>query len=558
MCAQISGSADFKALIVVAGVGETIRVSSAMPPTKDSSPAKAPRTEKFSVGAAVEALDDQQLWYPATLVEERKDAVLVAFDGWSSQWNEWVAKDSKRLRPPRGWGTAKKPDDWQAESTILALDMEGKWYPAKVLHVSELRGQVHYQRWSSKWDEWIDKDAGRLRKLDEPPGADEQEAKGAATSAVSGFTRDDTHDDVCAVCEEPGELVCCDGPCKRVFHEGCVPPNNPIESGSRWLCADCRTRRYRCFVCKKWGAARTELVMCPKKACGKWYHGECLQASLQPFSALEEEHRLAAADDAADDGADDDDGEAEAEEEVWADESQWAQRPAEKGEDFALASPTRAAAAAAAAAAAEAASSPERASDGTVRAVPTPPRQRIGDGAIGAAGAIPGRGGAIPGRPAALVWAGVCCARHWCDECGQVESNGYGKAMVHCVRCCVAYHRSCAVPPQSSMITHRTFLCGRCYHNSPKGLNAPDPVIPARTRREAEVLWIDTGDVTAAPFAQTKLKLKQVGFEPPPDLMAALRNRAILPGPGFAPVPYTPLKRSVYAHKRQRETLPES
>ena len=157
-----------------------------MPPTKDSSPAKAPRTEKFSVGAAVEALDDQQLWYPATLVEERKDAVLVAFDGWSSQWNEWVAKDSKRLRPPRGWGTAKKPDDWQAESTILALDMEGKWYPAKVLHVSELRVQVHYQRWSSKWDEWIDKDAGRLRKLDEPPGADEQEAKGAATSAVSG------------------------------------------------------------------------------------------------------------------------------------------------------------------------------------------------------------------------------------------------------------------------------------------------------------------------------------------------------------------------------------
>ena len=109
-----------------------------MPPTKDSSPAKAPRTEKFSVGAAVEALDDQQLWYPATLVEERKDAVLVAFDGWSSQWNEWVAKDSKRLRPPRGWGTAKKPDDWQAESTILALDMEGKWYPAKVLHVSGL------------------------------------------------------------------------------------------------------------------------------------------------------------------------------------------------------------------------------------------------------------------------------------------------------------------------------------------------------------------------------------------------------------------------------------
>ena len=218
---------------------------------------------------------------------------------------------SKRLRPPRGWGTAKKPDDWQAESTILALDMEGKWYPAKVLHVSELRVQVHYQRWSSKWDEWIDKDAGRLRKLDEPPGADEQEAKGAATSAVSGFTRDDTHDDVCAVCEEPGELVCCDGPCKRVFHEGCVPPNNPIESGSRWLCADCRTRRYRCSVCS--GAPRAPSRHVPEEGVRQWYHGECLQASLQPFTPRG--GRLAAADAAAaDDSADDDDGEAEAEE----------------------------------------------------------------------------------------------------------------------------------------------------------------------------------------------------------------------------------------------------
>ena len=163
---------------------------------------KRPKSLPLDIGTLIEAQDVENLWFPAEVIQSNETEVRVHFLGWSERWDEWIEKDSSRLRRHRGWGTPTMPNDWQQESIIEALDMEGKWYPAKVRHVSELRVQVHYQRWSSKWDEWIDKDAGRLRKLDEPPGADEQEAKGAATSAVSGFTRDDTHDDVCAVCEE--------------------------------------------------------------------------------------------------------------------------------------------------------------------------------------------------------------------------------------------------------------------------------------------------------------------------------------------------------------------
>ena len=57
----------------------------------------------------------------------------------------------------------RMPDDWQLHSTIEALDMAGKWYKAKVLHVSEVSVMVHYNAWSSKWDEWVDKTSGRLR-----------------------------------------------------------------------------------------------------------------------------------------------------------------------------------------------------------------------------------------------------------------------------------------------------------------------------------------------------------------------------------------------------------
>lgn len=115
------------------------------------------RPPSLKVDALVEALDVQNLWYPARVVATTASKVLLAFDGWSADWNEWVDKGSARIRAHRGWGTKAKPHDWQTDSIILALDMEGRWCKAKVLHVSEDSVHVHYQKWSSKWDEWVDK-----------------------------------------------------------------------------------------------------------------------------------------------------------------------------------------------------------------------------------------------------------------------------------------------------------------------------------------------------------------------------------------------------------------
>ena len=96
--------------------------------------------------------------------------------------------------------------------------------------------------------------------------------------------RNESHEDLCAHCEEPGELICCEGRCARVFHRSCLPPNNDgSDESARWVCSDCRSKRFRCFFCKRWGAERYDVHRCGKRACGKSYHVECLLASLEPF-----------------------------------------------------------------------------------------------------------------------------------------------------------------------------------------------------------------------------------------------------------------------------------
>jgi hypothetical protein len=233
------------------------------------------RPTSLAEGTLVEALDVQNLWYPARVVTATASKVLLSFDGWSNDWDEWLPKSSARLREHRGWGTEQMPHDWQVDTYCLALDMQDRWCRAKILHVAEDAVQVHYTSWSSKWDEWIVKTSGRLRKLT-PNGAKPTEAN-------------DTHDDVCGVCEAVGELIMCEGVCRRAFHASCIPSNNPpplgASPGSRWVCADCRSRRFRCFVCKRWGQSRKDVHACSRKGCGMHYHIECLQASLHTFGS---------------------------------------------------------------------------------------------------------------------------------------------------------------------------------------------------------------------------------------------------------------------------------
>ena len=167
-----------------------------------------------------------------------------------------------------------------------------------------------------------------------------------------------------------------------------------------------------------------------------------------------------------------------------------------------------------------------------------------------------------------MVWGELTCSRHFCDVCLQPESRGYGKAMVHCARCPRSFHQSCLIQVEHAQSTSRTVVCGRCVENTPKGLNAPDAEVGRRRRAEAEAEAEEAAGVdddvassfSLAAFAKAAAKLKarkEREFSLPDEHLAALRSGEVLPSSklGFAPPPFTPLRRSIYRHANERERL---
>jgi len=72
-------------------------------------------------------------------------------------------------------------------------DTASKWLISKVLEVKEGQVYIHYESWSSKWDEWIDTDSPRITKLHrwtQPPSmaavVEGQPMAGTAASAGGG------------------------------------------------------------------------------------------------------------------------------------------------------------------------------------------------------------------------------------------------------------------------------------------------------------------------------------------------------------------------------------
>ena len=83
------------------------------PPLASSSSRKRERESEppldwrksLTVDSLVEALDVQNLWYPARVIQMEGSKVLLHFLGWGDEWDEWIERDSSRLRRHRGWGT---------------------------------------------------------------------------------------------------------------------------------------------------------------------------------------------------------------------------------------------------------------------------------------------------------------------------------------------------------------------------------------------------------------------------------------------------------------------
>ncbi|XP_061338151.1 protein ENHANCED DOWNY MILDEW 2-like [Gastrolobium bilobum] len=107
---------------------------------------------------------------------------------------------------------------------------------------------------------------------------------------------EDLLDSVCALCDNGGKLLCCDGACMRSFHatgedgrdSNCDSLGftrkevNVIQS---FYCKNCKYNQHQCFACGKLGSSdkvKCEVTKCSSATCGRFYHPRCV-AKLLPM-----------------------------------------------------------------------------------------------------------------------------------------------------------------------------------------------------------------------------------------------------------------------------------
>ncbi|XP_031520650.1 histone-lysine N-methyltransferase NSD2 isoform X2 [Papio anubis] len=125
-------------------------------------------------------------------------------------------------------------------------------------------------------------DKHSLRKVSDSPGdepsespyesADETQTEVSVSSKKSerGVTAKKEY--VCQLCEKPGSLLLCEGPCCGAFHLACLGLSRRPEG--RFTCSECASGIHSCFVCKE---SKTDVKRCVVTQCGKFYHEACVK-----------------------------------------------------------------------------------------------------------------------------------------------------------------------------------------------------------------------------------------------------------------------------------------
>ncbi|TVU11145.1 hypothetical protein EJB05_44712 [Eragrostis curvula] len=107
---------------------------------------------------------------------------------------------------------------------------------------------------------------------------------------------DDLFDSICAICDNGGDLLCCDGPCMRSFHatEGtgedsyCVTlgyTEAEVQAMKIFLCENCKHKQHQCYICgvlEPSDGAAAKVFLCNNATCGHFYHPKCVARLLHP------------------------------------------------------------------------------------------------------------------------------------------------------------------------------------------------------------------------------------------------------------------------------------
>ncbi|XP_054819328.1 protein ENHANCED DOWNY MILDEW 2-like isoform X3 [Prosopis cineraria] len=124
-------------------------------------------------------------------------------------------------------------------------------------------------------------------------------------SNVDGNHYVGSYDTVCAICDNGGEILPCEGKCLRSFHatidaglymcESLGYTRAEVDAIPKFFCANCKYKLHQCFVCGKLGSSdessNAEVFRCIVSTCGRYYHPECV-AELLSFGVDSETEEI--------------------------------------------------------------------------------------------------------------------------------------------------------------------------------------------------------------------------------------------------------------------------
>ncbi|KAK7386178.1 hypothetical protein VNO78_26212 [Psophocarpus tetragonolobus] len=112
------------------------------------------------------------------------------------------------------------------------------------------------------------------------------------------------YDTVCAICDNGGEILPCEGRCLRSFHATkeagidafCASlgyTSAEVKAFPNFYCQNCKYKQHQCFACGKLGSSdvssKAEVFPCVTANCGHYYHPNCVAMLLFPGIETEQE-----------------------------------------------------------------------------------------------------------------------------------------------------------------------------------------------------------------------------------------------------------------------------
>ncbi|XP_006659314.2 uncharacterized protein LOC102702586 isoform X1 [Oryza brachyantha] len=119
-----------------------------------------------------------------------------------------------------------------------------------------------------------------------------------ADTGISGNAVDDGTDMICAICDDGGWLLDCEGQCKSSFHptvnhgkkSNCrtlrfTSAELKLKESGTFLCKNCEHNEHQCFKCGELEPScgpNAKVFQCNKESCGHFYHPKCIAVLLEP------------------------------------------------------------------------------------------------------------------------------------------------------------------------------------------------------------------------------------------------------------------------------------